>query len=292
MWSPSNQTPPQISEDTLIYFVAFCETQGLRHTTIKQYLAGIKFHYTTFNIECPLHDTTQLARLQIILRGVKRSQCNVAQNRLPITVSILRDMLAALDNGVLGYFNSSMLAAACTMAFFAFLRCGEFTVRNNAFDPTSNLRISDIQMHSRDTSYVLTLKSSKADVFRRGVHISVHATGDTVCPVQRMKQYMSLRTSAGATKSDPLFINDSGLILNREYFINCVKSVLTQIGLDAMQYNGHSFRIGAATSAGKAQIPDHLIQVLGRWSSDCYAQYIRTDESVKRRALLRISQTL
>ncbi|CAG2196837.1 unnamed protein product [Mytilus edulis] len=38
----------------------------------------------------------------------------------------------------------------------------------------------------------------------------------------------------------------------------------------------HSFRIGAGTAAGQAKIEDHMIKTLGRWSSDCYVRYIRT----------------
>ncbi|CAB4006783.1 Retrovirus-related Pol poly from transposon 412 [Paramuricea clavata] len=37
-----------------------------------------------------------------------------------------------------------------------------------------------------------------------------------------------------------------------------------------------SFRIGAATSTAAAGIPDHLIQSLGRWTSQAYLRYIRT----------------
>ncbi|CAC5363321.1 unnamed protein product [Mytilus coruscus] len=44
-------------------------------------------------------------------------------------------------------------------------------------------------------------------------------------------------------------------------------------------YNGHSFRIGAATSAGKANIGDHLIKTLSRWNSDSYCRYVRTHKT-------------
>ena len=41
-------------------------------------------------------------------------------------------------------------------------------------------------------------------------------------------------------------------------------------------FSSHSFRIGAATVAARNGIPDHLIQALGRWTSNAYQLYIRT----------------
>jgi len=40
--------------------------------------------------------------------------------------------------------------------------------------------------------------------------------------------------------------------------------LLDKVGLSGDSYNGHSFRIGAATSAHEAKLEDHLIQTLGR----------------------------
>ncbi|CAG2195331.1 unnamed protein product [Mytilus edulis] len=60
--------------------------------------------------------------------------------------------------------------------------------------------------------------------------------------------------------------------------VTCLE-YLEACGYQAELYNGHSFRIGAATSAGKANVEDHLIKTLGRLSSDSYCRYIRTDKS-------------
>ena len=69
--------------------------------------------------------------------------------------------------------------------------------------------------------------------------------------------------------------------------VSSVQSVLETVqkdssrvaGLPYQCLKGHSFRIGAASVAAAAGLPDWLIKVLGRWSSDCYQLYIRTPES-------------
>ncbi len=43
-------------------------------------------------------------------------------------------------------------------------------------------------------------------------------------------------------------------------------------------FSSHSFRIGAATSAAQKGLTKHQIQTLGRWSSEAFQSYIRTDQ--------------
>lgn len=51
--------------------------------------------------------------------------------------------------------------------------------------------------------------------------------------------------------------------------------ILRTAGFPQDHYAGHSFRIGAATMAALAGIADSTIQILGRWHSAAFLQYIR-----------------
>ena len=59
-----------------------------------------------------------------------------------------------------------------------------------------------------------------------------------------------------------------------------LKILLNSIGLDSSKYAGHSLRRGSSTVCALHRIEDHVIQKLGRWSSNCYQRYIDTPKSV------------
>jgi len=72
--------------------------------------------------------------------------------------------------------------------------------------------------------------------------------------------------------------------LSKSKFIEAIREARTAVQLPAKDYAGHSFRIGAATTAvaaaaaAVAGLEDSSIQTLGRWKSSSYQLHIRTNQ--------------
>ena len=276
-----------VSEDILIYFLAHCyKVLNLQHSTITTYFAGVRFNYLCQGVGNPLTTPVGLPlyRLQMLLKAVKKLRSKPTVLRFPIDADVLKNMSISLNSGIFGPFTDIMMKAACTLAFFGFLRCGEFTAASSVFDPSVHLTIADVIFEHEVSKFTLNLKRSKVDIFRQGVHIPFYKTNSEICPVTTMHEYLSIRKKCGGTCSAPLFITSDGSVLTRARFIHMLRDVLYRLGYNQAAFCGHSFRIGAATAASKANIQDHLIKCLGRWSSECYVRYIRTPECAIRDA--------
>lgn len=155
---------------------------NLSHSTIKLYLAAVRFHYRVPNPLCSATDTC--VRLQTVMRGIQKQKCT-KEKRRPITYSVLVQ-IHNLKRRMFGVFNDTMLQAACSTAFFAYLRCGEFTINNAKQD--NILRTEDMVMDTEETAFTLILRRSKTDPFRKGIQIRLFQSGQTVCPVQCMNR--------------------------------------------------------------------------------------------------------
>ncbi len=70
------------------------------------------------------------------------------------------------------------------------------------------------------------------------------------------------------------FLFSDGHLLTKQRFVSSVREAL--VGMNPSRYAGHSFHIGAATTAGSCGLNDSTIQMLGRWQSSAYKLYIRT----------------
>ena len=254
-------------------FVAHLAMSGLKPQTIKTYLSGLRHLQISAGLSDPFL-AGRFPRLQYVVKGVKREKGTAARPRLPITPQILQGLYSFWLKSE-NRFEAVMLWAACTLAFYGFLRSGEVTVpSDSAFDPACHITPADIQVDSRESPSMLRiqLKQSKTDPFRTGVLVFIGRTGTPLYPVAAVLAYLSQRPAG----QGPLFKFADGRALTRQRLVEQLRKALKAIGVDHTLYSGHSFRIGAATAAHAAGIEDSVIHMLGRWESDAVLRYIRT----------------
>ena len=110
-----------------------------------------------------------------------------------------------------------------------------------------------------------------------------------MCPISAMVVYLNSRPLS--SDSGPLFTYVSGGLLTREKLTRETRLLISKGGLNSREFAGHSFRIGAATTAASANLPPWL-KVLGRWSSDCFERYIKTPPSVLAQVLQKLVSLL
>ena len=218
-----------------------------------------------------------MPRLSLIMKGIKSHQAKQgrqSRTRLPITPPILRKIKQVWSHPP-SKFDNTMLWAAATLCFFGFMRAGEITIPSDkGYDPGAHLSFPDIAVDNvvNPSTMQIRLKSSKTDPFRKGVDLYVGRTNNDLCPISAMTAYLSIRGGGDG----PLFHFLNGKPLTRERFVSKVREALSTAGIEETKFAGHSFRIGAATTAAQCGINDATIQLLGRWESMAYLLYVRT----------------
>ena len=267
--------PLPASQSNLCRFVAVLHHQNISHATIRVYLSGVRF--LQIRSGGPDPSRADMPQLHYVLRAAKRAKpLSTRSLRLPITPRILRLLLSIWSIHPVPY-TARMLWAACCLGFFAFLRSGEFVCPNNSMDSRAAvLQFPDVSVDDRvrPSALTLTLRGSKTDVFRAGLTLHVGATGDSICPVAAVLGYLTVRPPTRG----PLFIHEDGSPLLRPLLVREVREALSRARPQEewSQFSGHSFRIGAATTAARTGVPDSMIQALGRWKSSAFLSYIRT----------------
>ena len=258
----------------LHYFASWLPDQ-VSFPTIKLYLARIRFAHIENSLADPFADAPLL---HLLLRGINCTNRLSSRCRLPITMSVMRQLKGALAaNPQFTLQDKLMLWSAFTLVFFGFLCSSEFTSPSTSyFNSLVHLSHSDISFTTQG-SLIMQLKSSKTDPFRKGCSVMLSPSGRSVCAVRAMRSYLDHQPPRNAT---PLYFFSAGQFLTRDTVTSILRHLLQRLGFSTESYASHSFRIGAATTAAEAGVPPWLIQTLGRWSSNCYTQYIRTPATI------------
>ena len=259
-----------LSETVLCLFAAHL-ARTLSHKTIKVYLAGLQFWSIR---KGSLIRISSMLQLFYVLRGIKRTlgSSRTRPRRMPISPAQIRLLIAHITYTQKNNFDRSMLIAAILTAFFGLLRVSEYTCpSSNKFDKEVHLSVSDVGI-SRGIASIL-IKASKTDPFKVGCRVKLGSTGKAICPVYALQKYIKLR----GYFQGPLFVFSSGAFLTRADIVKLLKDCLPA----SVNINTHSFRIGGASAAASAGLPETTIKILGRWSSDAYKRYVHfSDDNV------------
>ena len=268
--------PFPVTEQMLLAFVAFLFKEGLAAGTVKLYLAAARHAQIALGLGDPR--IASMPKLEYVMKGFRRATSTRGKRtRLPITPTVLRKLKASWEK-LPCHEDAVMLWAASYFCFFGFLRLGEVVVPSDSlYDPEVHLNFEDVRVNNRSHPQWLEIriKASKTDPFRQGVTVYVGATGRWLCPVASGLAYMVQRSD----RPGPLFMFKNGQALTRTRFVTSLRLALREGGVDADSYSGHSFRIGAATTAAQHGLQDSLIQTLGSWRSSAYTLHIRTPPS-------------
>lgn len=206
----------------------------------------------------------------MFLKGVQNIKGH-SDSCLPITGPILCKLIDALPQVVTSRFHHIMLKAMYLLAFYAFLRIGEITVKSTK--ELKVLQLTDVTFHNEDgilQGASLILRVYKHSDHPKTIYLPCDMA-NSYCPVKALNDYIN----PAQHKTGPLFCFPCGSPVSHSYFSNCLKLTLSFINLDPKFYKGHSFRIGAATAAAAKGVPLSVIQTRVRWKSEAVKHYIR-----------------
>ena len=242
---------------TVALFITHLAGAPSSPATIASVLSAIGYIHNLKSLSDPMH--------HFIVRNVLKGVSNMhksADLRIPITVNILGELIAATPKVTCSFYESKLLAAMFALMFFGFLRLGEVTTspHNLIFD---NISIDGLSCsitflsYKHSTGLPITIVVSKLD--------------SPICPVNRLSEFLAVRGS----DPGPLFCYPRGFAVSANHFRSLLTAALANCGRADLKITPHSFRIGAATHAAAKGVSTTLIQSMGRWKSEAFRRYIR-----------------
>jgi integrase len=249
-----------VSEELLCMFVAFMLSK-VQVTTIRSYLAAIYSWHVDAGIYLPVYTFLKLKRT---IKGAEKLVPPRAVRRAaPVTMEAVRRIAAIINPRT---FDDVVFMAIATLATAGLFRLGELVakkVKGPAVLLWCNVAVKGSEVE-------VLLPKSKTDQLGRDGPVVVAANGTVACPRRWLK---AMRKLPGYPKAGPVFVNEKGKLVTREWVIRRLNQFMERVGLYANRYSGHSFRRGGATSLAASGVPDRIISQLGRWRSATYQIY-------------------
>ena len=222
------------------------------------------------------------------IRGYKDSDPSIKhQACLPLSI------FQAIFKSKSSHFNISIGQLISGALFFACRSCEYCNIESSEPRKTKPLRLQNLRF-TKDKR-VLTSGFEDADSVtitfhfqkngERGYTITQHKSGSTLCPVRAWgllkTRILSYKGTSESTKVN--VVRQKGRLL--EITSKQVKAHLvlfskimgaSQLGIDTSRIGTHSIRTSCAMLLHLAGVQVYIIMMIGRWKSDAFLVYLRT----------------
>jgi hypothetical protein len=289
--------------ESIIAFTIFNSTR-ISVDSCRRYISSVRAHHVSQGYVMPDNkDMPLLGQILVGLDKVKKAQ-DGGRVRLPCTIDVVRAVLAKKlstavekgeeDGAVDVYSLESFLMAASvyTFAFAGGFRPSEFTVRVNGSKAYTSLplRLKDLTLNTdaagNPQSLMVLLPSRKTDQLGKKSDVIIGRVNDPshlVEPIDRLLCYIGARRSAGETLTGESYLfpvkDGAGKMhgLTYQELTDGMNKDLAAAGFDPSLYQGHSWRIGMATTLAMNGVPEYVIKDMGGWSrnSSSFNLYVR-----------------
>lgn len=226
-------------------------------------LTGISFHFQLRGWE----NVGQAFVVRRVLRGWAKERVS-RDSRKPVSFALLRSLISALQPLCPSPYEVSLFSTAFGLAFFGAFRVGELVSPSK--HAAGGFSFEDVVLGP--DSVRLKVSRSKTDQLGLGSWVHLRAVQGEQCPVRLVTDYLRIRSPGSQ-----FFVHQDGFPLTRFQFASVFKKCLAAVGENPAEYGTHSFRIGAATEAVRAGLPEGEVMRIGRWQSRCYVGYVRPE---------------
>jgi hypothetical protein len=260
------------SQSTLCDYSSFL-ARSLKPSSIPCYLNIVRILHVEAGFENPLHKNWQL---NMVKRGISRMKGSPPDQKLPMSIPLLLDMVKFLD---LSSTVDLAFWVACLLAFYGLLRkstllpvtgypaLGKFVCRDDVVDLTL-------------TSFQLLIRHSKSNQFGQKVLKLpfVSCKNVILCPVRQLLSHLGHSPLPGGATLCSYVVGGKIIVLTHSVFVKQLKSCIQRAGRDSSLYSGHSFRRGGASFCYMMGLSDIQIKIRGDWVSSAYERYVYVDQ--------------
>ena len=243
-------------------------------STIKSYLSAIK--------HILINDKYKWDDSQILLTALTHA-CKMKNDRvtarLPISCGFMELILFELQRR----FQDQPYLECLYKTLFAISYYGLMTVGEVTRSPHV-LKAKDVHIARNKEKVLLVLHSSKTHsekdrpqtikITANQSEKSGHYAKRHFCPFNLMRSYLHIRGNY-VHDTDPFFVFRDGGCVQPGQARKVLRNMISALGLNAILYDMHSFRIGRTSDLIKYNYSIDEVKLLGRWRSNMVYKYIR-----------------